>query len=180
MTEKGESETRVEMIYIIMNRNSGGNMKIHIKVIKDPDMKSKVTETILRTLPEWFGIEEAIQNYILGVRNQTFYALLYKNEIIGFTSIVRHNPYTAEVYVMAILREYHRRNLGTQLVKQVAEKLKQESFKFLMVKTLGKSHPDVHYAKTRCFYEKVGFYPLEEIKEIWGEQNPCLIMIKPL
>lgn len=46
-----------------------------------------------------------------------------------------------------------------------------------MVKTLGESHPDVYYEKTRRFYKKAGFYPLEEIKEIWGEQSPCLIMI---
>jgi hypothetical protein len=47
-----------------------------------------------------------------------------------------------------------------------------------MVKTLGNSHPDKNYKSTREFYSAVGFYPLEEIKEIWGEKNPCLIMIK--
>ena len=52
--------------------------------------------------------------------------------------------------------------------------------KFLIVKTLGDSHPDNNYKRTRGFYNKVGFYPLEEIKEIWGEENPCLIMVKSI
>lgn len=47
-----------------------------------------------------------------------------------------------------------------------------------MVKTLGESHPDVNYKSTREFYYKAGFFPLEEIKEIWGKENPCLIMVK--
>lgn len=48
------------------------------------------------------------------------------------------------------------------------------------VKTLGKSHPDENYKKTREFYSAVGFYPLEESTEIWGKENPCLLMIKIL
>lgn len=38
----------------------------------------------------------------------------------------------------------------------------------LEVKTLGASHPDPAYARTRRFYEKHGFLPLEET-ELWGE-----------
>jgi hypothetical protein len=48
------------------------------------------------------------------------------------------------------------------------------------VKTLGPSHPDVHYARTRSFYEALGFIGLEETTAFWGEANPCLIMVKAL
>ena len=50
----------------------------------------------------------------------------------------------------------------------------------LQVKTLGPSHPSEHYAATRQFYVARGFRPLEELTEIWGEDNPCLIMVKRL
>ena len=50
---------------------------------------------------------------------------------------------------------------------------------FLQVKTLGPSHPDPGYARTRQFYAGVGFQPLEEITGLWPG-NPCLIMIKTL
>ena len=51
--------------------------------------------------------------------------------------------------------------------------------RLLMVKTLGLSHPDPGYARTRRFYERMGFPPLEET-HLWGEGTPCLIMVKPL
>ena len=49
----------------------------------------------------------------------------------------------------------------------------------LEVKTLGPSHPDPGYARTRWFYEKMGFLALEET-DLWGGGTPCLIMVKPL
>ena len=33
--------------------------------------------------------------------------------------------------------------------------------------------------RTRRFYEKMGFLALEET-DLWGEDTPCLIMVKPL
>lgn len=51
--------------------------------------------------------------------------------------------------------------------------------RLLQVKTLGASHPDAGYARTRHFYERWGFLPLEETA-LWGEGTPCLIMVKPL
>lgn len=45
--------------------------------------------------------------------------------------------------------------------------------------TLGPSHPDPGYAKTRLFYEAMGFAPLEETHDL-RPGNPCLIMIKVL
>jgi uncharacterized damage-inducible protein DinB len=50
---------------------------------------------------------------------------------------------------------------------------------FLQVKTLGPSHPDAGYKKTRQFYSSMGFQPLEEIPDLWPG-NPCMLMIKTL
>ena len=36
-----------------------------------------------------------------------------------------------------------------------------------------------NYARTRHFYEKMGFLPLEET-DLWGADTPSLIMVKPL
>lgn len=51
--------------------------------------------------------------------------------------------------------------------------------RLLEVKTLGPSHPDPAYARTRRFYEKMGFLALEET-DLWGEDTPCPIMVKSL
>ncbi len=51
---------------------------------------------------------------------------------------------------------------------------------YMQVKTLGPSRPDKGYAGTRAFYAAMGFRPLEEFPQIWGEHNPCLILVKRL
>jgi hypothetical protein len=65
------------------------------------------------------------------------------------------------------------------MVAAIEADARRSGVRLLEVKTLGPSHPDLGYARTRHFYETIGFLPLEET-DLWGEQNPCLIMVKPL
>jgi len=148
--------------------------------VLDNEKKSKVTNKILRQLPEWFGIEESTVEYVNSVKETDFLAAYDSDELIGFISVKFNNKYTAEIYVMGVSMSYHNKGIGKKLLTEVEKLIREKGCKFLMVKTLGESHPDVHYKKTRGFYGKVGFYPLEEIKEIWGEENPCLLMVKNL
>lgn len=142
--------------------------------------KSAIADTILHALPEWFGIETAIVEYVEGVVPSKFYVANDGEDPVGFLSIMAHNPHTSEIYVMGILESFHRQGIGSALLQVAEDDLRKEHVRFLMVKTLGNSHPDVHYARTREFYTRSGFYPLEEIPEIWGPANPCLVMVKAL
>lgn len=148
------------------------------KKITVDNEKKEITNNILRKLPEWFGIEESIVEYEEGVMKTDFFAVYDSNIPIGFISIKYNNEFTTEIYVIGILKEYHNCGIGKQLIKKCEEMLRKNNYKFLMVKTLGESHPDKNYKNTRAFYKKIGFYPLEEISEIWGKKNPCLIMVK--
>lgn len=156
------------------------NAEIKISRVLDNTEKSRITEHILRQLPEWFGIEKSLVEYTDGVKTTDFYAAYYLDKPIGFISMKTNSVYTSEIYVIGILKEYHSNGIGKRLLKVLENQLTQSKVKFLMVKTLGESHPDKNYKGTRKFYKKVGFYPLEEIKEIWGKENPCLIMVKSL
>jgi ribosomal protein S18 acetylase RimI-like enzyme len=100
--------------------------------------------------------------------------------VIGFVSLKQHNPSSAEVYVMGVKPEMHRQGVGRALIDQAQAWLKRQGIDYLQVKTLGPSHPDESYARTRAFYGAMGFKPLEEFKQLWNEQNPCLIMVKRL
>lgn len=151
-----------------------------IKKINDKLEKSNISNHILRRLPEWFGIEESLVEYVQCVKETDFYAYFSSDTPIGFISIKSNNCYTAEIYVIGILKEYQNKGIGKMLMTHAELILKQYEYKLLMVKTLGESHPDKYYKATRQFYTKCGFYPLEEIKEIWGKENPCLIMVKTL
>lgn len=153
---------------------------VTIMRLDDEQQKSGIAESILRALPEWFGIESSIIEYVDGIVPTDFYAAYDGEDPVGFLSIIAHNPHTSEVYVMGILESFHRQGIGSALLHAAEEVLRKEGVRFLMVKTLGSSHPDIHYARTREFYMESGFYPLEEIREIWGPTNPCLIMVKAL
>jgi hypothetical protein len=58
--------------------------------------------------------------------------------------------------------------------------LREENYSYLLVKTLDEARESKEYEKTRRFYQKTGFIPIDVIPEIWGNDNPCLLMIKKL
>ena len=153
---------------------------IEIYDIKEAKDKAIITETILRQLPEWFGLEASILDYIDKVKDKLYFVAKEEDCIIGFIAIALNNQFTADIYVMGLLKAHQRKGIGKHLVKTVERHLIKEDFKMLMVKTLGASSNDLSYEKTRQFYKGLGFYPLEEFKEIWDKNNPCLIMAKSL
>ncbi|MFW6287579.1 MAG: GNAT family N-acetyltransferase [bacterium] len=153
---------------------------IVIKEITNDLHKSEITERILRKLPEWFGNEEALKNYIYTVKGKKFYAAYDDDLVVGFICLKINNQYTADIYLTGVLKDYHRKGIGRKLLIQSEEYLVDSGYKLFMVKTLGGSSDYEYYKKTRIFYKSMGFYPLEEFKEIWDEENPCLIMVKSL
>jgi len=64
--------------------------------------------------------------------------------------------------------------------RELLRMLHERGIRFMTVKTLAASHPDPNYAKTRRFYEAIGFLPLEVLPTLWGCSNPCLLMLKPV
>lgn len=147
--------------------------------ISDPTEKSKICERVLRALPKWFGIESAILDYIHDVQSMETWAA-FDEEVIGFISLNKHNSSTAEIHVMGLLPHYHRKNVGSELIQVAEASLLDQGCKFLTVKTLSSARPDENYDKTRQFYLSYGFTPIEEFKTLWGESNPCLMMIKSI
>lgn len=153
---------------------------IDIKEILNEQLKSEITEKVLRNLPEWFGNEEALLNYIDTVKGKKYYCAYDGHKEVGFLSVKLNNQFTGEIYVTGILKEYHKKGIGTKLVNIAENYLLQLGYKFFMVKTLGESSEYEYYKRTRDFYRAVGFYPIAEFNEIWDADNPCLIMIKYL
>jgi GNAT superfamily N-acetyltransferase len=97
----------------------------------------------------------------------------------GVLLAARHFPCSAEIYLMAVDPAMRRCGAGRALVAALETDLITEGVRFLQVKTLGPARPDAGYEQTRKFYASVGFWPLEETRDLWPE-NPCLIMIKAL
>jgi len=142
--------------------------------------KVRVCEEVLRALPEWFGIEDAIRNYIEDARSRPMLAARDGDAVAGFLSLSLHNEFTGEIHVMGIKKEYHRKGIGKELVAHAEAYLAKRKFEFLTVKTLSPSRKSVEYDATRQFYLAMGFRPLEEFKTLWGEANPCLFLAKTI
>lgn len=153
---------------------------VSFNAISISEEKSKICNDILRSLPQWFGIESAIVDYVNDVKYMDTWSAEIDGAHVGFISVNKHNPHTAEIHVMGIKESYHNKQIGSQLVKLAEDYLSKVGFSFLSVKTLSESREDKNYAKTRKFYLKNGFLPVEEFKTLWGEDNPCLFMIKSL
>ena len=135
---------------------------------------------LLATVPEWFGVEDATQGYIEATRVLQNWAVRDANDtIIGLALTKWHFAHVCEVELMVVDRAHQGQGVGTALANAIEADARDRGAALLEVKTLGASHPDTYYARTRYFYERMGFLPLEET-DLWGEENPCLIMVKPL
>lgn len=151
-------------------------------VIEGPCLgQGAVGEALLRTLPEWFGIEAAVLHYRDAMATlPTWLARSDTGTVLGFLTLKVHTPYAAEIYVMGVLPTVHRQGVGRALVQAAEAFLRTQGIEYLQVKTLAPSHPDEGYARTRAFYLALGFRPLEELPQVWGAENPCWLMVKRL
>jgi len=84
-------------------------------------VQTHAVESILRGLPEWFGIESALQRFVRdAARLPTFVARLgadHAGDVIGFTTVRQHYETSAEIHVAGVLPEYHRQGVGRALLE---------------------------------------------------------------
>lgn len=153
---------------------------LDLEIAEITENRSRICSDLLRSLPLWFGIESSILRYAADVERMPTFVASIKGDSIGFISLHLHNEWTAEVHVMAVHPRYHKKGIGKQLLAVVEKYLKKRNCEFLTVKTVSSAHPNTEYEGTRRFYFSMGFRPVEEFKTLWGETNPCLLMIKSL
>jgi ribosomal protein S18 acetylase RimI-like enzyme len=157
------------------------DMPDSIRPVFVTERRGAICREVLESLPEWFGIPASVENYITAADELPMLAYFDPaGEVVGFVSIKTHTPFAGEVYVMGVKRPWHRRGIGCALIEAVVELAISQGVRFLTVKTLAPSNDDPNYARTRLFYEAVGFLPIEEFPTLWGPENPCLFMLRPL
>jgi len=135
---------------------------------------------ILETLPSWFGIPAAVEDYVAVADRSVTVVASRDDQDVGFLTLVSHGPFAAEIYVMGVIPQEHRQGIGRLLLAEAESRLATAGVEFLQVKTLSSKRSDKGYDKTRAFYLSCGFRPLEELPEIWGPENPALQMIKAI
>lgn len=138
-----------------------------------------ISRTILEALPDWFGLPEAREEYIVNSVNQQFFAAVKEEKTIGFLCLKQTGKDTVEVAVMGVLKEFHRHGIGRKLFMKAKEKAIKDGFSFIQVKTVQMGQYD-NYDNTNKFYISLGFKEFEIFPTLWDEWNPCQVYVMAL
>lgn len=137
-------------------------------------------EAVLRTLPEWFGIEDALQMYARNTGLLPTFALEDSSELIAFVSLREHFPESWEIDCIAVTASHRNTGLGSRLLAHAEHWALSKGARYLQVKTLAPSAGDANYDQTRRFYLARGYTPIEVFPKLWAPSNPALMLIKQL
>ena len=150
-----------------------------IREITETAEKQGIARLILEALPDWFEIPETREGYIKESAEYPFFAAFDGERPIGFLCLKETGKDTAELHVMGVLKEYHRKGVGKRLFEKAREAAIRQGYSFLQVKTvqMGKYED---YDNTNRFYLSLGFREFEVFPMLWDEWNPCQVYVMSL
>ena len=151
-----------------------------MKILPPGTGRGSHCEPILRALPDWFGIETALMEYVEAAERWPTILAQESDQTVGFLTIQRHFPEAAEIHCVGVLPSHHRRGVGQRMQELAEAVLGADGVRVLQVKTLADTVDHQPYARTRAFYRAMGFVPLEVFPTLWQPWNPCLVLVKSL
>jgi ribosomal protein S18 acetylase RimI-like enzyme len=147
---------------------------IFIHTSRDSEGALKIAEKLHGSYFDDKGIKD-IKKEI----KKEFYGAFNNDKMVGFITFKEVNIQVIELTWLAIDPDYQNKGIGTRLVTHSLQKLSRK-YKACEVKTLSEDDPDEGYLKTRNFYKKLGFIPLQTIKPYpgWDKNMSCQIFVK--
>lgn len=149
---------------------------MEIRQITDDKEKQNIARLILEALPDWFGIPEAREDYIAESAHKIFFCAFESDRPVGFLYLKETGSATVELYVMGVLKEFHRRGIGRELFRSARKTAVKQGYSFIQVKTVQMGKYE-EYDRTNKFYLSLGFKEFEIFPTLWDEWNPCQIYI---
>lgn len=150
-----------------------------VRQIFDDDEKRQIARHVLEALADWFGIPEARKDYIEKSAGQLFFAAMEDSAPIGFLYLKESGRDTVELYVMGVLKEYHRHGVGRSLFEAAKAAASANGYSFIQVKTVQMGRYE-EYDRTNHFYIHLGFKEFEVFPTLWDERNPCQVYVMAL
>ena len=149
--------------------------------LNDAQEKQAAVRKILEALPEWFGIPESREEYIRNSADQLCFAAYGESSgfPVGVLCLKQTGDATAELAVMGVLKDHHRRGIGRALFDAAKKRALELGYQFLQVKTVQMGRYDIYDATNR-FYQSLGFREFEVFPTLWDLHNPCQIYVMAL
>ena len=141
--------------------------------------KRRIARSVLEALTDWFGVPESREAYIRECAGQLFFAAYDEDRPVGFMCLKETGRDTAELAVLGVLKEYHRKGIGRELFLRAKAAAAQKGYSFLQVKTVRMGVYE-DYDDTNRFYLALGFKEFEVFPSLWAEKNPCQIYVMAL
>lgn len=142
---------------------------------------AEACDAIVESLPSHFGHEGGRAECARAVRTQRGLVALERGRVVGFLTLERHPPSSAEITWMGVRSDRRRRGIGRRLIARAVTDLGREGVELLSVLTLAESAPEERerdtYADTRAFYRALGFVPVREL-ELQGWDDPALMLVR--
>ena len=147
-----------------------------ISFIDNRNEKEEIAKGILNNLEDWFGVPENTNKLINCSKDMPFWADIESGQARGFIALKESSPYTVEVYVMGVLKEFHRNKIGYDLFKAFYDYAKEQGYLYIQVKTVKEGMYE-DYDRTNKFYKSLGFKEFECFPTLWDKYNPCQVYI---
>ena len=150
-----------------------------IREITGAEEKRNIARLVLEDLTEWFGIPQAREQYISDSADCPFFAAFCADRPVGFICLKQTGKDTAELHVLGVRRQYHRRGIGRKLFEAARDAAAGMGYSFLQVKTVQMGRYE-EYDRTNLFYVSLGFREFEVFPDLWDENNPCQVYVMSL
>ena len=111
-------------------------MKIEIKEVIDKREKEKVSKEVLYDLPEWFGLPESTENYIIYSQDKPLLACYANDEVAGYIVLNATSKDCADIFVMGVKKKFHRMGIGLKLNNAFEILAKKLGYTYSQVKTV--------------------------------------------
>ena len=147
--------------------------------VVDKKEKEAISREILNDLPEWFGLPESTENYIIDSQDKPFLACYVNDEVAGYVVLNATSKDCADIFVMGVKKKFHRMGIGSKLNDAFETMAKKLGYTYSQVKTVKMGHYK-EYDITNNFYMAMGYKELECFPTLWDEWNPCQIYVKYL
>ena len=144
---------------------------LEIQFEKDGPQKAKICNDILWSLPEWFGIDQAIRDYTEAVKELLFVKATLYGKAVGFFAVKVNYRFNADLYVLGIYKEFHRNGIGARMVDFINTYCKSKSIPYMSVKTLSERHPTKIILRLAHFMKDAGFMHLKSSRPCGEKQT---------